>query len=318
MGSKTYYARAPLRISFAGGGTDVDAFAARYGGCVTSVTIARYVWAAVTPGPRGHTLYPLAQSDAQFPTKLANHFPEAHVELQVDAPPHSGLGASGAIGVATLGALDRAFGRNLTRTDLANLAHQIETQELGVPGGRQDQAAAAFGGMNHIVFDGNGFEVAPIELTSALLLGLESSLVLVFAGVRPWHSGGPMADELARLEQGDEKVVQALLDQKRLAIECELALRQCALYRLGELLDQSWQAKKRQSRMATSPRIDEIYEVGRRAGALGGKICGAGGGGYFVFLAPGRAGPVGEALRQMGLMPERVSIDTWGLRTWTS
>lgn len=318
MGSATYYSRAPLRISVAGGGTDVDAFARRYGGCVTSVTITRYVWAAVTPGPRGHTLYPLAQSDAQFPAQLASHFPEAHVELQVDAPPHSGLGASGAIGVATLGALDRAFGRNLTRTDLANLAHQIETQELGVPGGRQDQAAAAFGGMNHIVFDGNGFEVAPIEITSALLLGLESSLVLVFVGVRPWDSGGPMADELARLEQGDERVVEALLEQKRLAVECELALRERDLYRLGELLDQSWQTKKRQSRMATSPRIDEIYEAGRRAGALGGKICGAGGGGYFVFLAPGRAGPVGEALRQMGLMPERVSIDTWGLRTWIS
>lgn len=315
----TVYARAPLRLSFCGGGTDLDVFASRYGGHVVSATIARYVRVAMEPGERRYTSYPLAQSDVSFLEKLGRRFPPASLELSVDAPPHSGLGASGAIGVAVLGALNTMKNPHdrMSLMDMANLAHEIEVEELGVHGGRQDQVATAYGAMNHIEFADKKISVSPLEVSEETILNVENSLVLVFIEPRAGTSGTVMAEELRRVLEGDPVTIAALLRQKELAEEAGECLERGDLEALGAILDEAWAVKKKQVPLTTTPFIDRVYEAGKEAGALGGKISGAGGGGYFYFLAPGKVGPVAEALMHIGLTPETITFDMHGLRVWT-
>lgn len=314
----TVYARAPLRLSFCGGGTDTDAFASRYGGAVVSITIARYVRVRMEPGERRYTSYPLAQSDVSFMEKLAKRFPPASLELMVDVRPQSGLGASGAIGVAVLGALNTMNpDEPMSLKEIANLAHRIEVEELGVPGGRQDQLASLYGGINYIEFGDGRVNVTPVEVAQDTLLTLENSLILVFVSPRNQSSGAVMAQELDRVRADEPITIAALKRQKELANEARKWLRKGDLGTLGAILDEAWAAKKRQSPLSTNPLIDEVYEEGKKAGALGGKLSGAGGGGFFYFLAPGRAGPVAEALIRLGLSPETVIFDLKGLRVWT-
>ncbi|MFH1484917.1 MAG: hypothetical protein ABIH46_02505 [Chloroflexota bacterium] len=313
------YSRAPLRLAFAGGGTDTDVFASLYGGAVVSVTIARYVRVRMEPGVRKYTSYPLAQSDVSFLGKLARRFPPASLELMVDVPPQSGLGASGAIGVAALGALNTMNpDEPMSLKEIADLAHRIEFEELGVPGGRQDQVAAAWGGLNYLEFGNGRVNVTPVEASHDTLLNLENSLVLVFVSPRTTSSGKVMANEIARIRADDAVTIQALKRQKELANEARRWLRRGDLGALGAILEGSWEAKKKQAPLTTSPFIDEVYEAGKKAGALGGKISGAGGGGYFYFLAPDRVGPVGEAMIKLGLKPETVNFQMGGLKVWRS
>jgi len=311
------YSRAPLRLSFVGGGTDTDAFAFRYGGCVVSATIARYVRVKMKPGRREYASYPLAQSDTSFLERLARRFPPVSLELRVDVPPRSGLGASGAIGVAVLGALNTLLqDEPLNPAEIINQAHRVETDELGIAGGRQDQIAALYGGLNYIEFGESRFNRTPIEVKPETLLRLEESLVMVFVSSRKAHSGAPMEDELHRIRERDPEAISALLKQKELANEGRKYLRRGDVASFAEVVDEAWKAKKKQTPLTTTGFIDEVYDAGKRAGAIGGKISGAGGGGYFYFIAPDRAGPVGEAMIKLGLKPESVTFTLGGLRVW--
>lgn len=311
------YSRAPMRISFAGGGTDMDVFASGWGGCIVSTAIARYVRVRMETQERGYRCYPKPH-DISLVEKIAAHFSPASLEVRVDTPyQQTGLGASGALGVAVLGCLNTLKGDEaLSLQQIAELAHRVETEEVGIAGGKQDQYAACFGGMNYIEFGNNRVNVSKMEVKLETALSLENSLLLVFTQPRQDSSGNTMADEAKRIQGGDITTIQALMRQKELANEMRRALRRGDLTAFGELLDEAWQVKKKQTPLTSNQFIDEAYAVAKKAGALGGKLSGAGGGGYFLLFAPGREGQVAEAMSNMGLRAETLTFDWQGLKVW--
>ena len=321
---RVLYTRAPLRLGFAGGGTDAEPFASQYGGCVVSASIAKYVWVKVMLGEaRSCTCYPYGETSTEFIETIGKHFPPASIELRVDVPPQSGLGASGAIGVATVMALRDVFEKHnpkhtlqQIKNDIIAFAHKIETEEMSIPGGKQDQCAAAWGGINYMEFGADRFEVTHLQLSQDVLLTLENSLIITYIHPRLESGGSIMRREVDRVRAGDLATIDALKKQKELANEARRMLRHGFLADFGALLDEAWQYKKRQSPEATTGFIDDVYSVAKKAGALGGKISGAGGGGYLFFLALGKEGPVADALLGMGLHPETVTFDTKGVTAW--
>lgn len=307
--------RCPLRISFAGGGSDVDAFAHHFGGCVTSAAITRYVTVKASEGGGDFISYPIDETDITYLKKLAISCPGVSLESRLDVPPQSGLGASGALGVAALGGLITLHEESLNRDEIARVAHLAEIA-MGTPAGRQDYYPALYGGINEITFSDDGVIVKPLKLSPGVILTLESSLILVFIHPRRGSSLKVMSDEIKRVEKREPEVIEALQKQAQLAKEAAQALLNGRMMDFGEILHESWETKKKQTPLATNEVIDAVYEVSRKAGALGGKLAGAGGGGYLFLFAPGKEGEVAERLRAIGLRPENVSFDFGGLKTW--
>lgn len=317
----TVYARAPLRISFAGGGTDTEAYSSRYGGLALSAAIARYVTVTAEVGSDICLSYPQDETDPLYLATLSRARADPGGTMvglvsRLDVPPRSGLGASGALGVAALGCMKRLMSSFYTLASIAEEAYRFETREMGNAAGRQDQYAAAFGGINLMTFEGEKTTVARQDLERETILALESSLVLVYLHPRQGASGLIMAEENDRVLRGDLEILDALRHQKVLAVEMARALRSGDLVLLGRMLHEAWETKKRQSPWVTNDIIDAVYSLARKAGARGGKLAGAGGGGYMFFLAPGKEGPVAEALRGVGLRPENVVIEFQGLQVW--
>lgn len=313
------FARAPLRLSFAGGGTDTPAYASRYGGLVLSAGIARYVTVrGETGNDQGFHSYPEDETDPSYLAKVAAQFKvPVSLEARIDAPPRSGLGGSGALGVAAFGCMRRLTGQIVSKDGLAEQAFRFETEVMKNAGGRQDQYAAAFGGLNLLVFKQNG-ETAVIspEISRDTLLALESSLVMVFIHARAGASGKIMTEEAEAVARGDKQVLDALTRQKLLASEMAKALKEGDLVGFGRMLGEAWEQKKRQAFEVSNDVVDGVYSLARKSGALGGKLTGAGGGGYIFFVAPERAGPVAEALRAVGLRPENVVFVHQGFVSW--
>jgi D-glycero-alpha-D-manno-heptose-7-phosphate kinase len=290
-------ARAPLRISFAGGGTDVPPFPAEQGGLVLNATINRYAYGTLRPRPDDSIQ--ISSHDYGLSTQFGVHEPlvfdgkldlaKAAIRrfagresrgfdllLHSNAPPGSGLGSSSAMMVALIGAL--AEYRNLPVTDyeLAELAHSIEREELGIKGGRQDQYAAAFGGFNFIELSEDRVVVNPLRVAP-----------------------------------------DVMLEQKELAVEMKNALLQRRLRDFGELLHTAWEAKKRLSTRISNDRIEELYEEARRSGAIGGKVTGAGGGGYvLLYCRYDRKHEVAERMIAMDAGVAEFAFEPNGLRTW--
>jgi D-glycero-alpha-D-manno-heptose-7-phosphate kinase len=236
--------------------------------------------------------------------------------LHSNAPPGSGLGSSSAMMVALIGAL--AEFRNLPVTDyeLAELAHSIEREELGIKGGRQDQYAAAFGGFNFIELEADRVVVNPLRVAPDVMLELEHNLLLCYTGTTR-QSDHIIEDQTARFEQGNEDAVAGLLAQKDLAVEMKNALLQRRLRDFGELLNTAWEAKKRMSSRISNERIEELYDEARRTGAIGGKVTGAGGGGYvLLYCRYDRKHEVAERMIELGASVDEFAFEPSGLRTW--
>ena len=312
------HARAPLRLSFSGGGSDTQAYSSRYGGLVLSAAIARYVTVIGEIGASVFRSYPEDETDPSYLMKIAGlyHLGPVGLEARIDAPPRSGLGGSGALGVAALGALRTMAAQPLSPWEVAEEAYRFETEVMQNHGGRQDQYAAAFGGLNLISFEGEKVGVKTLELRRETLLALESSLVMVFIHARAGASGRIMAEEAQGVARGDRELLDALSRQKYLALEMARALEAGDLTYFGKTLAEAWETKKKQAVSITNDVVDGVYSLARKAGALGGKLAGAGGGGYMFFIAPERAGEVAEALRAVGLRPENVVFDFRGLAVW--
>lgn len=165
-------------------------------------------------------------------------------------------------------------------------------------------------------FGGHRYKVSPIGVAPETIRDLEASLILVFLHPRLSDSGSVQADEVELIRRGDPKTIAALKWQKELANEARRILRHWEPQAFGGLLDEAWRVKKEQSPHVTNSFVDEVYEKARKLGALGGKLCGAGGGGYMMLFAPGAEGPVIEGLKGMGLHPESVSFTEKGLEIW--
>jgi D-glycero-alpha-D-manno-heptose-7-phosphate kinase len=308
-------AKAPLRISFAGGGTDVPPFPAREGGLVLNATINRYAYGTLRPRMDGGIT--IHSHDYGSSIQLApREMPDFDLLLHSNAPPGSGLGSSSAMMVALIGVLKEFRNVPVTDYELAELAHSIERDELGISGGRQDQYAATFGGFNFIELSGDHAVVNPLRIAPDIVLELEHNLLLCYTGTTR-QSDHIIEDQMGRYERGEADTVAGLIAQKELAVEMKNALLQRRLGRFGELLDAAWQAKKRMSARISTGRIDELYEAALGAGALGGKVTGAGGGGYLLlYCRHDRKHEVAARMRELGASVDEFAFESAGLRTW--
>ena len=294
-------ARAPMRISLAGGGTDLPAYFREHGGLVVSTSIDRYFYAFVrlTSGEsvqitssdyrmlfrqrRGEPI--LWDGDLALPRAFLDHFgidAGLSIFLASEAPPGTGLGSSSAAAVTLAKALSGLTGINRTREQLAQLAAYIEIEKLGFPIGYQDQYAAAFGGLNAISFTRDGVVVEPLGLPPTVERTLERRLMLFFTGSSR-SSPTILREQLAATERAEQAVIASLHRIKQIAERTVILLRSGDLDGYGSLLDESWQAKKQLAQGVSNPRIDEWYELARANGAAGGKISGAGGGGFLLL-----------------------------------
>ncbi|MEA2273986.1 MAG: D-glycero-alpha-D-manno-heptose-7-phosphate kinase [Solirubrobacteraceae bacterium] len=330
--------RAPLRISFAGGGTDVSPFPEREGGLLLNATIDRYAYATLRPRDDDSIL--IRSLDYGVETDFAVSEPLVldgkldlakaairrlaadlthgfELVLRSDVPPGSGLGASSAMVVAVIGALKELRGLKVGDYELAELAHSIEREELGMTGGRQDGYAATFGGVNFIELHGDRVSVNPLRLPPDVVSQLERSLLLCFTGMTR-ESDHIIEDQTARFAASESETVAGLRTQKQLALEIRTVLVEGRLEEFGRLLAESWEAKKRTSPKISNQRIDELYDAARSNGAIGGKLAGAGGGGYLLLYCPDDARDgVRRRMLELGAPVEGLSFEAHGLRSWT-
>jgi D-glycero-alpha-D-manno-heptose-7-phosphate kinase len=314
-------ARAPMRISLAGGGTDFPAYFREHGGLVVSTSIDRYFYAFVRLNSgesvqitssdyrmlfrqrRGEPI--LWDGDLALPRAFLDHFgidAGLSIFLASEVPPGTGLGSSSAAAVSLAKALSGLAGMSRTREQLAQLAAHIEIEKLGFPIGYQDQYAAAYGGLNAIYFTRDGVVVEPLGLPPTVERTLERRLMLFFTGSSR-NSAAILREQHAASERGEPAVIASLHRIRESAERTLTLLRSGDLDGYGSLLDQSWQAKKRLAQGVSNPRIDEWYELARQNGAAGGKIAGAGGGGFLLLYCREESqDAVATALERRGLV----------------
>jgi D-glycero-alpha-D-manno-heptose-7-phosphate kinase len=333
----TIRAKAPLRISFAGGGTDVPPFPEREGGCVLNATINNFAWGSLRPREDGHigiesvdlntSLSYTVESEMPFDGQLdlvkaailrlgARNSHGFDIFLHTDAPPGSGLGSSSALMVGLVGLVKEFKNFAFTDYDVAHLAYEIERKDLGIQGGFQDQYAASFGGFNFIEFYGERIIVNPLRIGREIINELEHNLLLCYTGSTR-RSDRIIEDQKRRYEGNEDQTVHALRLQKQLAVDMKNALLQHRLQDLGDLLHCSWESKKKLSPKISCARIDEMYAEARKEGALGGKMTGAGGGGYMLFYCPfEKKHRIAGVLRKLGASPTEFAFEHRGLQTW--
>lgn len=329
--------RTPLRISFAGGGTDVAPFPALEGGCVLSATINRFAYGSLEP--RTDRLVTIESVDFKANAEMSldeeilcdgnldlikaavRRFGREGTEgydlvLRSNAPPGSGLGASSTMMVALTGLLARHYARELSDYEIAHLAHIIERDDLGIAGGMQDHYAATFGGFNFIEFTDRVI-VNPLRIRDEISHELEFSLLLCFTGITR-DSAWIIEDQSRRAEGQVKDTVEGLRAQKELAVAMKAALLTGALRDFGELLGEAWIQKKRMSPLITNSWIDELYDLALCKGAIGGKITGAGGGGYILLFCDfTKKHRVIEALEHAGANVSEFTFSHRGMMTWT-
>ena len=333
--------RAPLRISFAGGGTDLSPYVQEKGGVVLNATIDRYAYATLR--------FPLERliRVQSLDYKKVVHFgfdePLAYdgnfdlvkacltrlnvcsdttaggleLYLETEAPPGSGLGASSAVVVAVIGAL-RAWRRlSIDKYDIARTAWEVERIDVGVPGGMQDQYAAAFGGFNLIEFHTNSEVIVnPLRIEPRIIQELQYNMLLVFTGSTR-ASARIIEAQVSGYVERQPGVAHAMDRMKALTFDAKDALLTGRLRDLGEILHEEFLAKKQTSAAIAPPHIEEMYDEARRLGVIGGKISGAGGGGFMFLYCPfDRKPAVTERLIEMGAQVLPVAFEPEGVQSW--
>jgi len=329
----TYHAAAPVRLDLAGGWTDVPPFAAREGGVVVNAAIGLKAHAELTLG--GDLIRLVAEDLGQqlecadsgglvLDGRLSLHkaalrmFPVTGrytLTTRADAPPGSGLGTSGALDVALIAVLAAARQERLEARETAEHAWHLETQEAGIPGGKQDQFAAALGGVHRLTFRDPDVGTEPVTLDPAFAAALERRTLLCYTG-RSRVSGETIARVMAAYERGDRGVTGALRAMKDLAERMAEALRAADAARVGAMLSENW---TRQQELDPGMRTEEMARLEAAmagAGVLGGKAAGSGAGGTMFFLTADDPRPAAAAARAAGatLLPMVWAAE--GVRAW--
>ena len=312
-----YRAAAPVRLDFAGGWTDVPPFSTREGGVVVSAALGLCAHAEVRPGGSGLRLAAQdlgatldlpdqAALDPSGPLSLLQAglrmLPVGPCALTTrsDAPAGSGLGSSGALDVALVGALAAARNEVHDAGELARLACRLEGVEAGIPGGRQDQFTAAFGGFLRLGFRDPDATVEPLVLGAELLTELERRMVLVYTGASRF-SGTTISRVMQAYERGEPAVTGALHGLREVADRMADALRRGDLADIGRLLEANWRHQQTLDPGMCTPPMERLAQAMRDAGALGGKAAGSGAGGSMFFLGPDDPTPAVAAARRLGM-----------------
>ncbi len=327
--------RAPVRIDLAGGWTDVPPFSEREGGAVVNIAINRYTYVSLQERPRGGVRLRSFDYDAIVEAASAAalrydgtlDLPKAALKrlrieegvalaMRSDAPPGSGLGTSAAMAVALAGAIDAFRGWDLDGYELAAAATEIEIDELGIAGGKQDQLAAALGGANFLEFGAHAPCATPLALSSGVINELEKRLVLCYSGDSRL-SGDIIQRVQGAYVAGEAATCGALRSMRDLAMSLRDALIGGAVDELGPILQANWRGQRALHPSVTTEHVDSLFMVAEAHGALGGKACGAGGGGCLVFVAaPDEERTLRTALATAGAQIIDFNIDRTGLQTW--
>jgi D-glycero-alpha-D-manno-heptose-7-phosphate kinase len=325
--------RAPTRISLAGGGTDLEAYYALNGGLVVSAAISRYCYVVVQPEESNHVdvvgsnyhnvgAEPCVNSlswngSLALPRAALRHYRlrrGLRLTFGSEVPPGTGLGSSSSLAVALVQSLALLVGEAPARTEIAEIASDLEINRVGMPIGRQDQYAAAYGGLNAITFERDGTRVERLNVSGPNRARLERNLLLFFTGTSR-HSSEILRHQQRRTAHAVPDVIQSLDAIKTLARDMRLAIETGEVDAVGELLHLGWERKKTLASSITNDFIDECYSLARARGALGGKITGAGGGGFLLFYCPSRHQPaVTSALVGRGLIPVQFRFDQLGVQ----
>lgn len=335
-------ARAPLRLGLAGGGTDLSPYCDEFGGAVLNCTIDRYAYCFIEASQDGLVHFianDLGIAEAMAPDRAAvshaalrlhsgvyRRMMRDHAEgrmlplritTHVDAPAGSGLGSSSALCVAIVEAFRELLGLPLGLYDVAHLAFEIERIDLALAGGKQDQYAAAFGGANFIEFlAGDRVVVNPLRVSRAVMCEFETSLVTCFSGVSR-RSDAIITEQQRGMAGHTQGALESLHQLKADAVEMKQALLRGEIRHMGEILNRSWAAKKRTARGVSTDLIDNLYDTAMGHGALAGKVSGAGGGGFMMFIVPpqSRTGLI-AALNAAGAQASAVRFTSQGAESW--
>jgi D-glycero-alpha-D-manno-heptose-7-phosphate kinase len=338
-----YISKAPLRIGLAGGGTDVSPYSDMFGGAILNATINLFASAALIPRDDNKIIihardqkirkeFTLAEElelvdGLQLQIGIYNRIVKDYMKeprgfeliTGIDSPTGSGLGTSSTLVVAILGTFVEWLRLPLGEYDIARLAYRIEREDLAMAGGKQDQYAATFGGVNFMEFhQDNNVIINPLRIKDEILQELEFHLLLFYTHISR-KSSNIIEQQRKNFTDRQTDAVAATDKLKEQAYMMKETLLKGDIASIGHILDFGWQNKKRLAKGITNPVIDEIYATATAAGASGGKISGAGGGGYMIFYCPGSTRfQVISALEEKGAMLQRYSFLEKGLTTWTS
>ncbi len=335
--------KAPLRIGLAGGGTDVSPYSDLYGGAILNATIDLYAYASLEPLSDGTIEFCIDGTEKSI--KLSSQKELEIVEgfelfigvynriikkydLQplsfrltsfIEAPQGSGLGTSSTIVVSLIGAFMEWLKLPLGKYDIAHLAYEIERVDLNMSGGKQDQYAATFGGVNFMEFLANDQVIVnPLQLKDEILYELEFNLLLYFTATQRL-SATIINEQVKNVKDKNEKSVEAMHNLKEQAQQMKDSLLRGELSKIGEILHFGWTNKKQMAHSISNELIDNIYTTAITTGATGGKISGAGGGGFMFFYCPAVTKvKVAKAIENLGGRVQSFKFTQQGLTTWTS
>lgn len=329
-------ARAPIRLDFGGGWTDVPPFSEREGGAVLNATINRYTYATLIPR-EGKTIRIIS---ADFDTFLeVKDFKQLEYDgnldlikagikvlgieqgmdlyVRCDAPPGSGTGSSSSISVALIGLLNCLQKEKLSPHEIAKLGRVLELQELHIAGGKQDYYASALGGINYIEFEDPAVSNSRLNIRPDVISEMEKHMVLCYTG-KSRLSGNIISTVMGAYERGEKKTTQALFNLKRIAHEMKSALLTGDLKWFAALLNENWQNQKMLDASTSSAQIDSLFETAYKNGAIGGKALGAGGGGCLIFYCDdNREHEVRKVLQENDVQIIDFNLEFQGLSTWT-
>lgn len=336
--------RAPLRLGLAGGGTDVSPYSDIYGGAILNASISSYAFATIEPLDNGkiefhagHTsevltfdsaeTLPLTNRAYELQCGVYNHvvknFAKKPLSFRmttwIDAPQGSGLGTSSTLVVAILGAFTEWLKIPLGKYDIAHKAYEIERIEMGMAGGKQDQYAATFGGVNYLEFLANDKVIVnPLSIKEDVLNELESDLVLYFTETNR-ESANIITHQVENVKKNNEEAIAAMHRLKEQALMMKECLLRGDVNQIGDVLNMGWVNKKKMATQISNTLLDTIYETALKNGATGGKISGAGGGGFMFFYCPGTSRlKVQQSLVQFGGRVKSFTFTQQGLTTWTT
>jgi D-glycero-alpha-D-manno-heptose-7-phosphate kinase len=337
-----YRSKAPLRIGLAGGGTDVSPYSDMFGGAILNATISLYAYATIEPREDSTIVLETNDRNEKQVFDLNTSLPlDGKLDLLkgvyncinrdygaiktgfklstfVDAPAGSGLGTSSTLVVAIIGAFAEMLRLPLGEYDIAHYAYEIERKYLNLAGGKQDQYAATFGGVNFMEFYADDKVIVnPLRIKQQYLFELENNLVLYYTSTSR-ESAKIIQQQSANVISKKETSIEAMHQLKQQSQMMKEALLKGRLNEFGEILDYGYQQKRKMAEGISNSLMEEIYETAKSAGASGGKISGAGGGGFMIFYCPGTTKyAVIKSLERFGGVHRNYGFVEHGLKTWT-
>ena len=337
-----YRSKAPLRIGLAGGGTDVSPYSDLYGGAILNATISLYAHATIEPIAGKQVIVEAIDRNEKEELDFSQPLPlngtldllkgvynrisrdydllpkGLHLSTYVDAPAGSGLGTSSTLVVAIIGAFSEMLRLPLGEYDIAHYAYEIERNDLKLAGGRQDQYAATFGGVNYMEFYADDKVIVnPLRVKEQHLFELENNLLLYYTSTSR-ESAEIIRKQSKNVTDHKQSSIEAMHQLKQQAQMMKEALLKGRIHEIGEILDFGFRQKKEMAEGISNPMLEEIYEAAKKSGATGGKISGAGGGGFMIFYCPANTKyKVIKSLENFGGIARNYQFTGHGLKTWT-